>query len=157
MRPESESVRVALPKPCQPVIAKLLDKDVQFVVVGAYALFQVSGQRPTEDIDCFIGTEPDNIERVRSALVELGFQETANHLTTAPDSFVRIGRSPFIVDLINSISGLGFDEVRSRATPMSVDFSTKPVYFMSVEDIRVNKVASGRPKDLEDLKKLPSE
>lgn len=66
----------------------------------------------------------------------------------------RLGREPVKIKILNSISGLDFKPTQQRAITVNLDGITIPV--ISLVDLRINKLASGRAKDLADLENLPS-
>ena len=55
-------------------------------------------------------------------------------------------------DLLNEISGVTYDEARALAVAIAIDGLQIPVIGLS--QLRRNKQASGRPKDLADLAAL---
>ena len=55
-------------------------------------------------------------------------------------------------DLLNEISGVTYDEARASAVAIAIDGLQIPVIGLS--QLRINKLASGRPKDLADLDAL---
>ena len=68
------------------------------------------------------------------------------------DQVVQLGRPPNRVDLITPISGVNFDEVWSTREKGDLEGICMP--FISKELLIRNKAASGRDKDLLDLKLL---
>jgi hypothetical protein len=65
---------------------------------------------------------------------------------------VQIGVAPRRVDIITSVSGLTFEEARRNALVREIDGLTVPI--LALPDLICNKLASTRPKDLEDAKLL---
>jgi len=57
------------------------------------------------------------------------------------------------IEILNSISGITFDEARGNATEVVID--GVPIRVIGLADLRKNKRASGRAKDLADLENLP--
>jgi len=51
------------------------------------------------------------------------------------------------------VDGVEFDDCVSRAETQTLDGNTIPV--ISLSDLEINKRASGRAKDLDDLEHLP--
>ena len=66
---------------------------------------------------------------------------------------VRFGVPPFRIELLTSIAGVDFDACRARAVLMEIDGLTVAV--ISLDDLKINKRAAGRHKDLADLEHLP--
>ena len=64
-----------------------------------------------------------------------------------------MGVAPLRIELLTSIDGVEFDECRRRAVVQDVEGSPIPV--IGLDDLKTNKRASGRSKDLADLDYLP--
>ncbi len=65
---------------------------------------------------------------------------------------VQIGVAPCRIDIINEIDGLKYADAAPRAVQKEID--GVPVRILSLEDLIVNKRASGRTKDLADAEIL---
>src|SRR5690606_28364649 len=70
----------------------------------------------------------------------------------SPTEVVYFGVSPLRVDILGSASGIEFDDIYARAVLTSLD--DVPVRVISIDDLIVNKRASGRAQDLADLDEL---
>ena len=70
-----------------------------------------------------------------------------------PERIVRMGTAPLRIEIMTQIDGVQFDECRARAETQVVDGNAIPV--ISLNDLKINKRASGRAKDLDDLENLP--
>jgi hypothetical protein len=64
------------------------------------------------------------------------------------------GREPFRVDILASPSGIDFETCYARRIEADLDGIRVP--FIAIEDLKVNKRASGRLKDLADVESLSS-
>ena len=136
---------------------KLLDSEkVEYLVVGGYAVGYHGYPRATGDIDIWVSSKRDNAERLVHALGLFGFNE--KNLSIEPflkeESIVRMGVPPVRIDLLTSISGVSFDEC--YANRVVGDLDGVKVSLISLENLRQNKAASGRAKDLGDLEYLSS-
>ena len=85
-------------------LLKLLeDNNVEYVIVGGYAMAYHGYPRFTKDIDIFYGNTSENIKRIRTALIGFGFNE--NDLPEAVFSeqgnIIQFGVVPLRVDIIN--------------------------------------------------------
>jgi hypothetical protein len=60
-----------------------------------------------------------------------------------------IGRVPMRIDVLTSISGVSVRTAWRNRTLASTTFGDVPV--LGLSELRANKLASGRPKDLADL------
>jgi predicted nucleotidyltransferase len=74
-------------------------------------------------------------------------------LFMVPGRIVRIGVPPVRIEVMNQIDGVAFEECWARRIEEVWD--GVQVYLLSLEDLKVNKRASGRAKDLADLDELP--
>jgi hypothetical protein len=90
-----------------------------------------------------------------TAVRDFGFDvaKLERRLFEDPASIVRFGVPPFRIEVMTTIDGVTFDECRARALMCDLNGLTVPV--ISLEDLKVNKRAAGRHKDLADLDNLP--
>lgn len=65
---------------------------------------------------------------------------------------IQLGYPPLRIDLITSIHGVDFAGAFQRRVEVEMDGLSLP--FLSLDDLRVNKRASGRPQDLADIAAL---
>jgi hypothetical protein len=65
------------------------------------------------------------------------------------------GRKPLRVDILTDPSGVEFEDCYLRRIETEIDGVMIP--WISLPDLRTNKRASGRTKDLADLENLPDE
>ena len=128
---------------------------VEYLLVGGYAVGLHGYPRATVDLDVWVGATPGNAQRVLASLREFGFDLPAleSRLFTDPRSIVRLGVAPFRIEVMTSIDGVEFEACRARAVEFEVDDVRVPV--ISLADLKVNKRAAGRHKDLADLENLP--
>ena len=63
-----------------------------------------------------------------------------------------MGVPPFKLEIITHIDGVQFDECFQRKQTANVDGCR--VSLISLDDLKINKKASGRPKDINDLENL---
>jgi hypothetical protein len=135
-------------------IALLNSGGVRYLLLGGYAVNYYGHHRFTADIDFWIAIDADNAERVSKALQEFGFAPEAvpPKQFTEPGRVHMFGRVPVRVDLLTGPSGVEFEDCYSRRIVDVIDGVS--VSIISLADLRKNKLASGRDKDLQDLKDL---
>lgn len=145
---------IRLPPDFRELLSLLSSNGVEYLVIGGYAVGYYGHPRATGDMDLWVGREPGNVRRLIAALSEFGFEvpelEVSRFLTE--DRVLRMGVPPLRVEVLNSISGVEFAEcyaARKTATVDDID-----VKFISLSDLKTNKKASGRLKDLSDLESL---
>ncbi len=138
------------------MLRALSGEKVKFLLVGAYAMAAHGYPRATMDIDIWIMPSGENVDAVMRALRHFG--APLNDLTREDllkeGTVFQIGVAPRRIDLINSASGLQFDEVYKRSLSVNVDGIE--VRVPSIDDLIRNKRATGRTKDLADAEALES-
>jgi predicted nucleotidyltransferase len=138
------------------MLLALFDEKVKYMLVGAYALAVHGYPRATMDIDIWIMPSSQNADAVMSAIHRFG---APLHNLTKEDlqkdgTIFQIGVAPRRIDIITAVSGLRFEETFARS--LSVDIEGIKVHIPSIEDLILNKRASGRTKDLADAEALES-
>lgn len=135
-------------------VESFIEHDVRFMIVGGYAVAAHGHPRYTKDLDVWVLAEASNSDRIVSALRDFGFGDlglTARDFQQ-PDTVIQLGHEPHRIDILTSATGLDFDAAFSRRTFILVDEVQVP--FISVEDLRLNKLATGRLQDLADVEAL---
>jgi hypothetical protein len=131
--------------------------EVRYLVVGGYALAAHGHPRYTKDLDVWVWTESENAKRIVRALEAFGFSGLG--LTeddfSAPDVIVQLGREPQRIDIMTFASGLSFPSAYENRFIVRIDDVDVP--FLSVEDLRTNKRATGRLRDEADAAELSPE
>jgi len=124
---------------------------VRFLLVGAHALAAHGRPRFTQDLDLLVDPTPANARRVAAAIAEFGFAETARDWKwfTKPYRITMIGRVPLRIDVLTSISGVSFRNAWKHRVTISTEVGEVAV--LGLAQLRANKLAAGRPKDLADL------
>lgn len=127
---------------------------VEYLLVGDYALAAHGRPRYTGDIDFWVNPTPENADRLMHALSSFGFGgigPTRNDFLQ-PDAVVQLGYPPARIDLLTAIDGVSFRECYARRRILKID--DVELSLIDIEDLRANKRASGRLKDLADLEAL---
>jgi predicted nucleotidyltransferase len=134
----------------------LSEEKVRFILVGAYALAAHGYPRATMDIDIWVMPSPQNAEAVLRALRRFG---APLHNLTREDlqidgTIFQIGVAPRRIDIITAASGLRFEETFQNS--ISVNIEGIEVHIPSIDDMILNKRATGITKDLADAEALES-
>lgn len=135
---------------------KLLDEnDVAYLLIGGYAVGYYGYPRATNDMDVWIAMQPVNAERMVTALRDFGFDlpELTADLFLQKNSIVRLGVPPMRLEIMTGISGVEFDACYAEREKGTIDGIS--VSIISLRKLKINKRASGRYKDLNDLEHLP--
>lgn len=133
----------------------LAANDVRYLLVGGYAVGFYGYPRPTGDLDIWVSNMVQNAEKLVLVLREFGFAtpELTSGLFAQEKSIVRMGVPPFKLEIITFIDGAKFDECYSERNVAEIDGVS--VSLISLRHLKINKQASGRPKDINDLNNLP--
>jgi hypothetical protein len=144
-----------LPPEFREFLESLNSNKVEYLLLGGYSVIYYGYVRSTGDIDFWIKVSRKNAARVSKALVDYGFDPThvAPQLFLRKKKVFRTGNPPFRIDLLTDVSGLDFDECYAKRTVAEIDGI--PVNVIGLKDLKKNKKASGRLKDLDDLENLP--
>lgn len=138
------------------ILAALVQQDARFLVVGAHALAVHGYPRATVDLDIWIQSSTENAHRVWRALADFGAPlddlEVTQSDLTRPNVVAQFGLPPNRIDILTAVSGLTFD----AAWPNRVEGEVEGVMVavIGLDDLLLNKRASGRDKDRADLKGL---
>jgi hypothetical protein len=143
-----------LNKDFRELLQLLNENGVEYLVVGGYATILYGHVRATGDIDLWIRATPTNGKAVIASLHEFGFGSLAIDESdfSREDSIVQLGYPPYRIDFLTSIDGVTFDSCYGRRH--IVQYEDISIPFIDLEDLKVNKKASGRLKDLADLEAL---
>jgi len=147
--------RISLDPNFKDFINLLNSENVRYLLLGGYAVNFHGHHRFTGDIDFWIARDAENAARVSRALQGFGFapENVPPEQFTIPDKVHMFGRVPVRIDLLTSPSGVEFESCHQRRVDATLDGVQVPI--ISLTDLRVNKQASGREKDISDLKALP--
>lgn len=135
---------------------KLLNScKVDYLLIGGYAVGYHGYPRATADMDIWIDNHPENAARVVEALHRFGFNapELAQELFLRPDKIIRMGYPTVRIEILTGVSGISFKECFQNKLTARMD--GVDVNMIKLEDLKKNKAASRREKDLDDLKHLP--
>jgi len=140
-----------LPPDWNEFIGLLIATKVRYLIVGAHALAANGRPRATQDLDIFVDRANANITRLASALRAFGFADLADECSRfeQPERMATLGKPPLRIDIMNHIDGVTFrDAWRGR---LVAQFGDHQVGFLGLEQLRTNKLAAGRAKDLADI------
>lgn len=146
---------IKLPLDFKEFLSLLHDQEVKYLLIGGYAVGYYGYPRTTKDIDIWIAIHPENAERMVAALRQFGFDvpELSVNLFLQEKSIVRMGVPPLRIEIITVISGVSFEECYAERKVDVID--GVEVSLISLKHLKINKKASGRFIDLNDLEHLP--
>ncbi len=145
---------IRLPPDFREFLRLLDESNVEYLVVGGYAVAYHGHPRATGDIDIWIRMSEENARRTALVLKSFGFDlpEVEARLFLLPDQVVRMGNPPLRIEILTTIDGVEFCDCYERRVAMDLDGLLVAV--IALEDLKRNKRAAGRPQDLSDLEEL---
>ncbi len=128
---------------------------IEYLVVGGYAVSYHGRPRATGDLDVWVGMTPDNAARLIRVLEEFGFERGSldPRMFLEQGRIIRMGVPPVRIEILTGVSGLDFADAYARRAAVKLD--GVEVKMISLEHLKRNKAAAGRPRDRDDLKRLP--
>jgi hypothetical protein len=136
------------------MLSALSAEDVEFLLVGAYAMAVHGVPRATGDIDVWVRPSPDNAARVLRALARFGAPIATLTVTdlAKPGTVFQIGVAPDRIDVLTAIDGVDFEQAWARRA--TTDLAGLSIPVIARDDLIRNKRATGRPRDLADADRL---
>jgi hypothetical protein len=125
------------------------------LLIGGYAVGYYGFVRATGDMDIWVKIDPSNAIQIVKALQEFGFAvpELSYELFMQEEKIIRMGVPPLRLEILTTISGVEFAKCFDNRLTDQIDGID--VNLINLEDLKINKKASGRLKDLLDLENLP--
>ena len=134
-------------------VGALNDNNVEYVIVGSFALAFHGSPRATGDIDFWIRPTNSNAKALIKALRDFGF---GGHDVTEEDivsgKIIQLGFPPVRIDIITIIDGLVTEEIWQ--TKEKGKLGPHDVFYLGREAFIKNKRTMRRHKDLADLELL---
>lgn len=143
-----------LSKDLREFVELLNANEVEYLVVGAFALAFHGVSRYTADLDLLIRPTLPNAEKVLRTLSQFGFasMEVKTDDFQIPDRVIQLGVRPNRIDLLTGISGVSFDE--AWATHLEGPLDGIRTHFIGIAALIQNKESTGRSQDLVDVEEL---
>lgn len=106
-------------------------------------------------MDIWLAIDPATANQMVQVLKQFGFDtpQLSEKLFLQENNIVRLGNPPIRIEILTTISGVNFDESFEQRIVDEID--GVQVNIISLEKLKLNKQASGRHKDLDDLENLP--
>lgn len=129
-------------------------RNVEYVVVGGYALAHHGAPRFTGDLDIYVRPSPANADRIIAALDDFGFSSVglARKDFESSGRVVQLGHAPHRVDIMTSIDGVSWKDAWAGRSESRI--GNLPVQFIGRKEFIANKKAIGRAKDNADIEAL---
>ncbi len=128
---------------------------VEYLLIGGHAVGYHGYPRATGDLDVWIAVHEENAHRMVRALQDFGFDlsDLSPDLFLRKERIIRMGIEPNQIEIQTGISGVEFSQAYPRRVVAAIEGMA--VNIIALDDLKQNKQASGRYKDLADLENLP--
>jgi hypothetical protein len=135
-------------------VALLNQNKVDYLVVGGYAVAIHGHPRYTKDLDIWLWVDKQNADKMMTVLVEFGFSslELSAEDFLSKGYVIQLGQPPNRIDLLTQVDGLEFELCYPEK--VIVDIEDVAVNFIDLDNLKKNKLATGRFQDLADLENL---
>jgi predicted nucleotidyltransferase len=143
---------ILLPPDFREFLRLLHSHKVKYLLVGGYAVGYYGYPRATADMDIWVATDAENVRKVIAVLAEFGFADAGPELFAKEKQVIRMGVPPLRIELLTGVSGVEFEDCYAQR--VVTNLGEVEVSLISLEDLKTNKAASGRYKDLNDLEHL---
>jgi predicted nucleotidyltransferase len=138
------------------VIGEFNKNEVEYMVVGGFAVNFHGYNRSTGDLDLWISKSETNLNRLSKAFNDLGFEFTEDAKSELRENhIISFSEENAMVELmtrLNISQQISFEEALAKADKRMVQ--EIEVIVISFEDLKNEKAHSRRYKDLDDLSKL---
>ena len=137
----------------QTLLQSLLDHNVKFLVIGAWALPAYGIERMTRDIDIFIEPTEENANKTIKALQKVGYTAIRDdHTELLLTQKVLLRQYILQTDVHPFVKGSEFH--RAWKTRKETDIKGLKIFVPSIDELLSMKKAANRPKDVEDILNL---
>lgn len=134
---------------------KLDEYDIKYMIIGGQAVILYGETRLTKDIDIIIGVDSSKAEVIIKLLEELNLKILVDN----PLEFIK---KTMVIPAIDEQSGIRIDMIFSYSEyekvainrVKKVEIDGNLINYISVEDLIIHKIISGRARDLEDIKNI---
>ncbi len=135
---------------------RILNKhEVEYLLIGGYAVNFYGYNRTTGDLDIWINKTEANKSKLVAAIEDFGYDVSQLALRSAEEILMfSLGsrNEPGHIEITNQIAGIQFEHAYKQVQVKKV--GDIPVKFIHYKDLIKNKLASARHKDLDDVENL---
>ncbi|MDZ4796129.1 MAG: nucleotidyltransferase [Bacteroidota bacterium] len=136
---------------------KVLQKhNVDYILVGGYAVILHGYERVTADMDIWVRCNEENYKKIQPSFQTFEmpvFDMTlANFLNSEKWDVFLFGRKPVVIDITTKVKGLAFNDAFQSAKLVDVD--DIQVRLIQYDHLLVAKRQADRAKDINDLENL---
>lgn len=138
-----------LPLEFRDLLRSLNTQNVDYLVVGGWAVIHYGYVRYTGDFDVWIAATSENADRIIRALIDfIGIAPEKKSIVELHKT-IEFGNPPLRVHLLCDIDGVTFQECFQKR--VQAEWEGVPVALISFDDLLTNKKATQRLKDAADV------
>ena len=142
-----------LPDDFKDLLCLLNEQEVEYLIVGGWALGVHGYVRATGDMDIWIGQTDTNIQHLLNALTAFGVPEGVDRSFFKENgNAFRMGSPPLRIEIITEATGIDF--AASYPNRVMIETDGIKIPFIGYTDLVKNKRAGGRLRDQADLEAL---
>jgi predicted nucleotidyltransferase len=143
-------------EPHRKMLRMLHEFNVDFILVGGFAVNYYGFNRPTGDMDIWLKPQNENKDKLLLALTAYGFNsESINYVQSLDfnDTLVfSCGELPFRIDFLTKISGVSYAEAEPQALKTTMENIN--VNIIHIHHLVLSKISNNRTKDKLDVEEL---
>ncbi len=137
-------------------IDALNKNQVEYLLVGGYAVILNGYRRTTGDLDIWVNVTPENHQKLISAYLSFGLPtldiSEENFLNNDELEVFTYGVPPVSIEVMKVVKGCNFEEAYRLSNIFNEDGLI--IRFIHIDTLIQAKKAAGRFKDLDDIEKL---
>jgi predicted nucleotidyltransferase len=138
------------------VLKQLIESNVQFLLIGGYAVNYYGYGRYTGDIDFWIKPDNENKVLLLDAFAKLernaGDINEIGKLDFTQPQIIFMGEAPLRIDFLTKVNLVDFDESWRKRKEFPLQNFLVPI--VDYEHLILTKIATGRTKDKQDIEEL---
>ena len=143
-------------EPHKEILRKLIQFNVEFILIGGYAVNFHGYNRATADMDIWLNPDNHNKLKFLDFLKAEGFdKESLDHITKTDftkHAAFHIGEKPLQVDFLTIITGIDFSEAYREK--QFLPFGDNDIPVIHLDHLIMSKITSTRTKDKLDVEEL---
>lgn len=130
--------------------------EVEYLVIGGYAVSIHGYPRSTKDLDICIKVSEENALKMVKVINDFGFAslKLTKEDFLKRDFITQLGHDPVRIDILNDLDGVSFEE--AWMNKKIIDFEDSKINFIGYSELLKVKEKAGRPQDIADISKLKS-
>jgi predicted nucleotidyltransferase len=140
----------------QEMIRLLIESQVEFLLIGGYAVVYHGYKRTTGDMDLWIKPTNENKEKIIKARESAAYENDDLNILNKKDftnhTMFSVGSEPQKIDFLNHINQVSFEEAYQNKVVFEFDGLQLPV--INVRELILSKMNTGRKKDEADIEEL---